>query len=125
MNDVFSVLGLDRQVSSARHVSDMMQTLQRQAEAAAIGRGGAEAQIESNKILADQREEIELMGSAINLLLKHSLEQAEQQSLAAENRKKIESERYYENMRWTKVAALSGVVAAIFSIVTVAIQFFH
>lgn len=124
MKDMLSVLGLDRQVSSASHVSDMMQTLQRQAEAAAIRRRGAEAQIESSKILADQREELELMRNAINLLLKHSLEQAEKQSIAAEKRHKIESERYQENIRWTKIAAWSGIAAAIFAVVTIALQIF-
>lgn len=125
MKVMLSVLGLDRQASSALQVSDMMKKIHRQAESEAIGHRGVKAQIESSKILADQREEMELMRSALNSLLKHSLELAEQQSIAAEKRDKIEAERYQENMRWTKIAAWSGVVAAIFAILTIALQIFH
>ncbi|MFN7824114.1 MAG: hypothetical protein ACK5P6_02000 [Pseudobdellovibrionaceae bacterium] len=92
MNDMFSSLGLDRQATSARHMNDLMQTMQRQLEIARVGRKGAEAQIESSKILADQREEIELMRKSITSLLKHSLEQAQLQSIAAKQRDKIESD---------------------------------
>ena len=76
MLDMFSMQGLERHISSARQLSDMTEVIRREAEEKAIKRRGAEAQIESNKILADQREELEVMRATINALLKHNLEQA-------------------------------------------------
>jgi hypothetical protein len=103
MNDNFSFLGLEQHLSSARQVSDMASMLQRQAEEKAIKRMGAEAQIESSKILAEQREELEVMRATINALLKHNLEQAKQQEIVLQVRDKVETERYRENLRFTKM----------------------
>lgn len=122
MNDTFSSLILGQHPSSARQVSDMMRTLQRQSESAAIKRRGAEAQIESSKILADQREELEVMRASINALLTHSLEQAEQQEIKSQERDKVETERYRENLRFTKIAAWTGIMGSILSVVAIILQ---
>lgn len=119
---MFSMQSLERQVSSARQLSDMTQILHRQAEEKAIKRRGAEAQIESSKILADQREELEVMRETINALLKHNLEQARQQADALQERDRIETEIYRENLRFTKIAAWTGVIGATLAIVTIALQ---
>lgn len=123
MNDNFSFLGLEQHFSSARQVSDMASMLQRQAEAAAIKRRGAEAQIESSKILADQCEELELMRASINALLKHSLEQAEQQEVKLKERDKVETARYHENLKFTKIAAWTGIVGIIIGVISIVLQF--
>lgn len=122
VNDNFSSLGLEQHLSSARQVSDMASMLQRQAEAAAIKRRGAEAQIESSKILADQREELEVMRASINSLLKHSLEQAEQQKIKSQEHDKIETERYLENLRFSKIAAWTGVTGVILGVAAIVLQ---
>lgn len=125
MSDMFSMQGPEKHISSASQLKELAEMIQRQAQERAIKRKGAEAQIESSKILADQREEMEQMRNAINSLLKHSLEQAEQQSIAKEKRDKIEAERFRENIRWTKIAAWSGIVATIFAVVTITLQVFQ
>lgn len=122
MNDNLSFLGLEQHLSSARQVTDMASILQRQTEAAVIKRRGAEAQIESSKILADQREELEVMRASINALLKHSLEQAEQQEIKLQERDKVETERYRENLRFTKMAAWTGVIGIILGVVAIVLQ---
>jgi len=122
MTDNFSFLGAERHLSSARQVGDVANMLRQQAEEKAIKRMGAEAQIESSKILTDQRQEIEMMRSSINDLLKHNLEQASQQAISSQVRDKIESERYLENLRFTKIAAWTGAIGAILAVVSIAIQ---
>ena len=122
MNDNFSILGLEQHLSSARQVSDMASIRQRQAEEKAIKRMGAEAQIESSKILADQREELEVMRASINNLLKHNLEQSKQQASALQERDKVETERYHENLRFTKIAAWTGVIGVILGVVAIVLQ---
>lgn len=122
MNDNFSFLGLEQHLSSARQVSNMANILQRQAEAAAIKRRGAETQIESSKILADQREELEAMRASINALLKHSLKQTEQQEIKLQKRDKVETQRYRENLRLTQIAAWTGVIGVIIGSVAIVLQ---
>lgn len=125
MNDMFSIPGLQHQVSSARQVNEMVEALERRAAEDKIKRMGAKAQIEFNKILADQRMELEEIRSTIVALLKHNLEQAEQQSMAAQERDKIEAERYKKNLKFTKIAAWTGIIGGLLGVITIVIQLFH
>lgn len=120
MNDLF--LNLERQVSSARQMHDMLEPLRREAEAKTIKRMGAEAQIESSKILANQAEELVVMRKTINDLLLHTLEQAKQYAIASQERDKVETARYRENLRFTKIAAWTGVIGIIFSAVAILLE---
>lgn len=109
MNDLF--LNLEKYTSSARQFSELSASIEATqaviAKANAIKLKGAEAQIESSRILAEQREELEVMRDTINALLKHSLEQAEQQ----EERNRIESKRHREAMIFTVIAAVTGIIS--------------
>ena len=119
---MFLMQRLEQQISSARQLSDMAEILRRQAEENAIKRMGAEAQIESSKILAEQREELEVMRDAISALLNHNLEQSKQQAEVLQERDKIESERYRENTRLSKVAAWAGVLGTLLAAAGIALQ---
>lgn len=127
MNEPFFNMNLDRYASSAKQISELSASVEATqavvAKSNAIKLKGAEAQIESSKILADQREELEVMRASINTLLKHSLEQAEQQAVASQERDKLEAERYRENLRFTKIAAWTGVVGIIIGIASIALQY--
>jgi high-affinity Fe2+/Pb2+ permease len=83
---------------------------------------GTEAQIKSSHILAEQREELEVMREAISALLKHNLKQSKQQAEALKEQDKIESERYRENTRLSKVAAWAGVFGTLLASVGIALQ---
>jgi type VI protein secretion system component VasF len=84
---------------------------------------GTEAQIKSSHILAEQREELEVMREAISALLKHNLKQSKQQAEALKGQDKIESERRYrENTRLSKVAAGAGVFGTLLASVGIALQ---
>jgi len=113
MSDTFLTLGLQQQISSARQLSELAETQKQQTKEKVIKLMGAEAQIESSKILADQRKELEEMREIINALLRHNLEQTNQQSIASQERDKIETKRYMENLRFTKIAAWAGVLSVI------------
>lgn len=125
MKDQFSLLGLEQHFSSAKQLSDMDKILQHQSEEKAIKRMGAEAQIKSSKILADQHEELEVMKVSLNALLAHNLEQSKQQYKDAQERNTVETERYRENLRFTKIAAWTGIVGIIIGVTSIAIQFIH
>jgi hypothetical protein len=120
MMDIFSMH--EQEISSARQLSDMAAMLHRQVEEKAIKRMGAEAQIKSSKILAEQREELEVMRVAISALLKHNLEQSKQHAEALQERDKIESERYRENTRLSKVAAWAAVFGTFLAATGIALQ---
>lgn len=122
---MFSIPGLQDQVSSARQLNEMVETLERRAAEDKIKRMGAKAQIESSKILADQQIELKEMREAISALLRHNLEQAKQQSTAAQEREKIETERYKENLKFTKIAAWTGIIGGLLGVITIVIQLFH
>jgi hypothetical protein len=126
MNNPFFNINLDRFASSAKQISELSASIEATqavvAKSNTIKLKGAEAQIESSNILADQREELEVMRATINALLKHNLEQVEQQAIASQERDKLEAERYCENLRFTKIAARTGVVGIILSIVAIALQ---
>lgn len=113
MSDTFLMLGLQQQISSARQLGEVAEIQERQAKEKAIKHMGAKAQIESSKILADQRVELAEMRETINALLRHSLEYAKQQSIASQERDKIETKRYEENLRFTKIAAWAGVLSVL------------
>lgn len=115
--------------TSARQVSEMSETLHRlhraEAEEKALRRRGVEAQIESAKLLADQREEIEVMREAINALLKHNIEQSKQQAIAFQERDKVEGQRFSENTRLSKIAAWAGVLSVILAAIAIGVQLFY
>ncbi len=119
-------MNFEHQVSSAHQLHDYSITIKEikvaAAEKEAIRRKGIAAQVESNRILADQREELEVMRTTINTLLKHSLEQAEQQAIASQERDKIEAEKYRENLRFTKIAVWTGLVGTVLAIVSIVFQ---
>lgn len=115
--------GLEQKTSSARQLGEMAKILQREAEEKAVKRMGAEAQIESIKILADQREKLEVMREAIIALLKHNLEQAKIQIIASQERDRIETERYQENLQFTKIAAWTGIVGTVLAVGGIVLQF--
>lgn len=123
MNDKNSIytnsfsLEASQKASSARQLSDIAKIFQHEAEEKAVNRKGAEAQIESNKILSEQREELEIMRAAITALLKHNLEQAELMAKSAIEQDGIETKRYLEHLRFTKIAAWTGIVGIILGVV--------
>jgi rubrerythrin len=125
MSDMFSTLGLQQQISSARQLLDAAKTMEQRAEEKKIKQMGAKAQIESSKILADQQIELKEMREAISALLRHNLEQAEQQLTALQEREKIETERYKENLKFTKIAAWTGIIGGFLGVITIVIQLFH
>lgn len=112
--------------TSARQVSDISETLHQlhraEAEEKAMRRRGVEAQIQSAKLMADMREQTELMNEALNTLLKHNLEQSKQQGIALQERDKVEAKRFQENARLSKVAAWAGVISAILAAAAICIQ---
>lgn len=122
---MFSIPGLQHQVSSARQLNEMVVALERRAAEDKIKRMGAKAQIESSKTLADQQIELKEMREAISALLRHNLEQAKQQSTALQEREKIETERYKENLKFTKIAAWTGMIGGLLGVITIVIQLFH
>jgi hypothetical protein len=65
------------------------------------------------------------MREAISALLKHNLEQAEQQLTALQEREKIETERYKENLKFTKIAAWTGMVGGLLGVIIFAMQLFY
>lgn len=113
MNETFLMPGLGQQISSARQLIEVVKIHKQQAEEKAIKRIGAKAQIESSKILADQRIELAQMRQTINVLLKHNIEHTKQQSIASQERDKIETKRYKANLRFTKIAAWAGVLGVV------------
>ncbi|WP_144313873.1 hypothetical protein [Bdellovibrio bacteriovorus] len=123
MNDNFSFSGLEQHISSSRQVRDMANMVLRKAEAAAIKRRGVEAQIESSKVLVDQREELVVMRAFISALLKDSFEQTDQQEIKLKERDKVETARHQENLKFTKIAAWTGVVGIIIGVVSIFLQF--
>lgn len=125
MSDMFSTLGLQQQISSARQLLEAAKTMEQRAEEKKIKRMGVEAQIESSKILADQQIELKEMREVISALLRHNLEQAKQQSTALQEREKIETERYKENLKFTKIAAWAGIIGGLLGVITIVIQLFH
>lgn len=125
MNDQFSFLGLAQHFSSAKQVGDMAKVIQHEAKEKAVKRRGAEAQIESIKILAEQQEELEVMKVSLNALLAHNLEQAKQQWKDAQERNNIESERFRENLRFSKIAAWTGIVGILIGLISLVIQFMY
>ena len=118
MNDMFSMQGFGQQ-----HTNGMLASLQREAESKAIKRMGAEAQIESIRILESQSKKLEFIQETFSALLKHDLEQAKLLEIASQERERIETERYLANMRLTKIAAWSGVVGTILALVAIGLQF--
>lgn len=118
------MMGLPQQISSAPQLSEVAEILKQQAEEKAIKRMGAKAQIESNRILADQRLELKEMRETINALLRHSLEQAKQQSMASQERDKIEDKRYKKNLQFTKIAAWTGMIGVALGVIAIVIQLF-
>jgi len=128
LQEMFSFQGIENQFSSARQISDASKTFQHIQSAVNqekhLRNKSVNAQIESVKILSNQREELEMMKDAINALLEHSLEQSKQQTIALHERDKVESERYIENTRLSKIAAWAGVFSAILAAASIMIQMF-
>lgn len=129
MKDPFLNMNLSQHVSSARQFSELSASIEATqavvTKANAIKLKGAEAQIESSKILAEHREKLEVMRSSIHELLKHTLEQAEQNEMMSREREKLETARYRENLRFTKIAAWTGVIGILIGLVSIVIQYFH
>lgn len=127
MKDSLFNMNLDRYASSAKQISELSASIEATqavvAKSNAIKLKGAEAQIESIKILANQHEELEIMRTTINTLLKHSLEQSEQQAITSQEREKLEADRYRENLQFTKIAAWTGIVGIFIGLISIALQF--
>ena len=120
-------LFIDRQASTAKQLSDLSTSIMTSKTLLEKSNGtklkGAEAQIESSKILADQREELEVIRASINALLNHNFEQAMQLEIKLQEREKIETTRYDEILKFTKIAAWTGIAGAILGAVSIAFQF--
>lgn len=125
LNSTLFSMKISNQASSAKQVADLATIIQREIEDEEIKRKGNEALIKSNNTLADQHEEIAQIRKAISALLNHSLDISTQQSIALLERDKIEFKRYQENIRFTKIAAWSGVISVIFSAIAIAIQLYN
>lgn len=127
MKDTFLNINLDRNVSSAQQFSELSASIEATkavvAKASATKLKGAEAQIESSKSLAEVCEKLEVMRSAIHALLKHNLEEAEQQEIKSRKRDSIEVARHNENLRFTRIAAWAGIIAVVLSMASLVIQF--
>ena len=78
-------------------------------------RAAIQVQLESAKMLADQHEKLDRMSEALMFLAEH----AQQSQISSRERQAIEDKRHLENLRFTKIAAWSGVVAAILGIVAI------
>ena len=110
------------QVSNAQQASELMETFRREAEAEIMQKRGAEAQVESKKILVDQIQELALMKEIINSLLKYTVEQSQKQAIELDARNKVEEERYLENMRLARLATWTGVVSMIVAVIAIILQ---
>jgi len=114
---------LDLQVSSAKQLSELTKSYERvqaiENEQKAFHRKGVEAQIESTKTLKEQREDQVLIKKTLELLLKHNLEQARQREV----QEKIETSRYSENLKFTKIAAWTSIAAALLGVISIILQF--
>lgn len=99
---------LEKNASSARQISELAE-LYRQKESTereekAIQRRGIQEQIST--------------GTTLSALLKHNLEQAMQQ----DEREKIETARYNENLKFTKIAAWTSIAGVILAIAGIILQ---
>lgn len=118
---MFSLNGAT-QVSNAKQASALMETFRREAEDKITVRRGVEAQIDSNKILADQSRELAVMKEIIDSLLKYTVEQGKLQSIEMEERNKIEDRRYIENTRLARVATWTGIFSMFIAVVALVLQ---
>lgn len=118
---MFSLNGA-AQVSNAKQASALIETFRREAEDKITVLRGAEAQIDSNKILADQHRELAVMKEIINSLLKYTVEQGQQQALQLQEQNKIENRRYIENTRLTRVATWTGIFSMFIAVVALVLQ---
>jgi DNA repair ATPase RecN len=118
---MFSLNGA-AQVSNAKQASALMETFRREAEDKITVRRGAEAQIDSNKILADQHRELAVMKEIIDSLLKYTVEQGQQQALQLQEQNKIEDRRYIENTRLARVATWTGIFSMFIAVVALVLQ---
>ena len=119
--NLFSSLN-DLQVSSAKQAAEFFNRMNREAEEKAIIRKGAEAQINSTKILTNQYQEIELMKETINALLKYNQEQSSQQFFLLQERDKRENARYQETTRLAKIATWTSVASMLVAVIAPIIQ---
>lgn len=118
---MFSLNGT-AQVSNAMQASALMETFRREAEDKITVRRGAEAQIDSNKILADQHRELAVVKEIIDSLLKYTVEQGQQQALQLQEQNKIEDRRYIENTRLARVATWTGIFSMFIAVVALVLQ---
>jgi hypothetical protein len=112
----FEIPDLENIPTSALQVRDFAkishQTHEAMANEKALQRKGIEAQIESAEILGYQRDDMKGMREAMNALLKHSFEQAEQTAIALRERDKVETRRFRLTTFITLLAA-TGVITFI------------
>ena len=105
--------GFDQHVSSAKQLNDMAESYSRsqavEREENVVHRRGVEAQIESATTLKEQKVDQTFIRETLDVLLRHRLEQVTQQV----ERERIEDARYEVNLRFTKIAAWTGVVGVI------------
>lgn len=114
---------LDIQVTSAKQLSELSKSYERvqaiENEQKTFHRKGVEAQIESTKTLKEQKEDQVLIKVTLDSLLKHNLEQARHQ----EAQEQIETARYSENLKFSKIAAWTGIAGAALGIISIVLQF--
>lgn len=113
----------EHQVSSALQASKLMETFRKQAEAEVMLKRGAEAQIDSKKILGEQQQELAMMKGIIDSLLKYIIEHSRQQSIELVERNIIEEKRYLENTRMTKIATWTSIFGIIIGVASIALQY--
>lgn len=77
-------------------------------------RASIELQLEATKLLTYQERKLEKLSEIVEKLSKR----IEQQHLAAQEREELEDERSEENMRFSKIAAWSGVVSILVAVVS-------
>ena len=110
------------QVSNAKQATALMETFRREAEDKITARRGAEAQIESNRILGDQHRELSVMKEIIDSLLKYTVEQGKLQAIQMDEQNKIEDRRYIENTRLARIATWTGIFSMFVAVVALALQ---
>jgi DNA repair ATPase RecN len=118
---MFSLNGAT-QVSNAKQASALMDTFRREAEDKIAARRGAEAQIESSKILADQHRELTVMKEIIDSLLKYTVQQGEQLAIQMQEQNKIEDRRYIENTRLARIATWTGIFSMLIAVIALVLQ---
>ncbi len=77
-----------------------------------------ELQIESAKLVADQRKKLDMLNSTLGSLAEHF----EKSQIVQKQREEIEDRRYRENTHLSRIAAWAGVISAILTAIGVLVQ---